>query len=295
MKIALVSYQVQKRYAEGLKEDEDDVLIRFLVNKGLAVERVVWDDLTVNWENYGVVVIKSPWDYHEKYEAFESWLHKLDQLSCTVLNPVSLIRWNSHKKYLLEIGQAGFDVIPSVVVSDGSSGDLSVLFETFANEKIILKPCISAGANNTMVLTQAMLKEKKNEIDALMAKQDFIIQPFMPQISQGEYSLLFFNGKFSHGLVKIPASGDFRVQHYFGGTFSRLDPDPEMIDTAGTLVKNFASDALYARVDGIMAEGKFLLMEIELIEPLLYMSVAPESYENYYAALRSMIGQKSHI
>lgn len=289
MKIALVSYQVQERYAEGLKEDEDTVLIRFLGNKGLNVEKVVWDDQAVNWSAYDIVIIKSPWDYHEKITAFMSWLSLLDELNCRVLNSTELIRWNIHKKYLIEVANAGFEVIPSVIITDSSTERIRDLFDEFGNEKLILKPCISAGANNTMVLTRQTLEDKKSEIEGMIAGNDFLVQPFMDQITEGEWSLVFFGGKYSHALLKVPAMGDFRVQHYYGGQFTQQVPDPDMIQKAEELVQKFASTSLYARVDGVAVKRRLVLMEIELIEPLLYLSVAEESYENYYSALKRVI------
>lgn len=290
--IALVCYQVQKIHSVGLEEDEDEVLIRFLSRKGLLVERVIWDDSEVDWTKYVAIVIKSPWDYHHKYDAFLSWLSRLDKLGCKVFNPTQLIRWNSHKKYLTEIAAEGFEVLPSVVLSGSSSKDLLALFDKLNSSEIVLKPCISAGATNTLVLTKELIKEKADEINQLIDGIDYLAQPFMPQIREGEWSLLFFGGKYSHGLLKMPAEGDFRVQHYYGGTFQRREPGKNMIETATTLVNRFAAESLYARVDGIIVDGSFMLMEIELIEPLLYLSLAPESYENYYSALEKMAGLK---
>lgn len=290
--IAIVSYQIQKLHFEGLNEDEDEILIRFLNTKGIPVERVIWDDTTVDWTKYEVIIIKSPWDYHYKHEAFLSWLSQLDQLPCKVLNPTQLIRWNFHKKYLTEIAASGFDVIPSVILSGVIAHDLPDLFHKFNSSKIVLKPCISAGAYNTLVLTREMIAEKSEEINQLMNGMDYLVQPFIPQIEEGEWSLLFFGGQYSHGLIKLPAEGEFRVQHYYGGTFQRHTPNEDTLKTASELVNRFAPNSLYARVDGVMVGGRFWLMEIELIEPMLYMTVAPESFENYYSALVQIAGFK---
>ncbi len=114
-------------------------------------------------------------------------------------------------------------------------------------------------------------------------------QPFMPEIADGEWSYLFFNGKFSHSLLKKPAEGDFRVQHYHGGTISKVAASPEQIKSAGLYVEKFATDTLYARVDGIHRNGELYLMELELIEPYLFLNTAPEAFHNYYVALIEII------
>lgn len=285
MTIALITYKAQERYSEGLTYNEDDELIIYLCKQGITIEKVIWDDANVDWTRYTAIVIKSPWDYHEKFDAFQNWLTRVETLGCKVLNSVDLLRWNSHKKYLLEIASAGFKVIPSAVLTSHSHETIEPFFTYFNTEKLIIKPCISAGANNTLVVSKANLATQEAILKKLLVEHDFLVQPFMPQITEGEWSLLFFGGVFSHALVKVPTQGDFRVQHYFGGTFERQTPSEQLLATAQAIVTQFAPDALYARVDGIMVDQMFTLMEIELIEPLLYLSVAEESYANYHRAL----------
>ncbi|PSR14105.1 MAG: hypothetical protein C7N36_05325 [Bacteroidetes bacterium] len=113
----------------------------------------------------------------------------------------------------------------------------------------------------------------------------------MPEIqSQGEISLLFFNGQFSHAILKKPQAHDFRVQSQFGGDYQIYHPAASLIDTAAHIVQIFGEQLLYARVDGILKAGKFLLMEVELIEPDLYFSQVPAAKGRFFAALEELVG-----
>jgi glutathione synthase/RimK-type ligase-like ATP-grasp enzyme len=124
------------------------------------------------------------------------------------------------------------------------------------------------------------------KVRALLSQQAFLVQPFIPQIEdEGEWSLLFFNGRFSHALLKKPTAGDFRVQQHFGGTIHAATPPTDLLVRATRYVTRFAPGCLYARVDGVRARGAFLLMELEIIEPFLYLLTHPDSYGNYYRAL----------
>jgi glutathione synthase/RimK-type ligase-like ATP-grasp enzyme len=171
----------------------------------------------------------------------------------------------------------------------GSSLDIEQYFEEFKTKKIIIKPCISAGADNTFKIDF----EKKNnfipQINDLLKNESIIIQPFIEEIYQGEYSFIFFNSKFSHSLLKIPKKDDFRVQHFFGGTIKPIEPELIYIKQANKYVEMFAKGTLYARVDGIIKKDEFHLMELELIEPYLYLDTSIQAYENYYKALMELI------
>jgi glutathione synthase/RimK-type ligase-like ATP-grasp enzyme len=149
---------------------------------------------------------------------------------------------------------------------------------------------VSGGAKNTFALTREAVPEIMPVIHQLLQEESFLVQPFLPQIqTQGEWSFVFFNGKFSHCLLKKAKSGDFRVQHYLGGTIHPDVPPAGLLDTTAAYVDRFAKGCLYARVDGVMADNRFLLMELELIEPFLFLDTHPHSYENYYQALQELL------
>ncbi|MDN3693354.1 hypothetical protein QWZ06_14185 [Chryseobacterium tructae] len=288
MKIAMIGYRMEKKFSEGIANDEDSELINYLSEKGLNVEAAIWNDKNVDWRSYAVAVIKSPWDYHNHLNEFLTWLDHIDQLGVKVLNPVDIIRWNSDKHYLKEILEKGFQVIPAQYIEKGSVFS-ELFFDNFKTDKLVVKPCVSAGAQNTITVNRNNFHERLIEINQLVKEQDYMVQPFVEEIKNGEWSFLFFNGKYSHCALKKPKEGDFRVQHYHGGSISYPIPDPMHIEQAGVFLKSLPLPTLYARVDGVIVNNSFHLMELELIEPFLFLNSDKNLLENYYQALKALI------
>jgi len=285
MKIAYITYSGVVKYsaANGFSEHLD--LLPYLRNKGFDIEQQIWDDLAVDWSTYDVALLKTPWDYHQKIEEFTAWLELLESLGVRLLNDYATVRWNMDKRYLKEVAAAGFDVIPSLFLDQGWAGDLEALFEELGTESIIVKPSISGGSKNTIAVRLADVSTAYTGIVDLVKQGDYIVQPLMQEVQNGEWSHVFFNGMHSHAILKRPAAGDFRVQQIYGGTIEQLFPSFDAIAHASSYVEHFAKDSLYARVDGLMVDGKFMLMELELIEPFLYLSYGANAVENYYRAL----------
>ena len=294
MKIALVCYHVLEKYQHQTVKDEDGPLLIFLQNKGLDIYREVWNDPAVKWSEYDFVVIKAPWDYHEQLDKFLSWLEMITKLGCKVLNPVDVIKWNSDKHYLSEIAGSGLSVIPTVVLERGSEINIDELRTQLNSETLVFKPCVSAGAKHTYKIDRNNVAEMLPKLKTLVQSDSFLVQEFSNEVvTEGEWSFIFFNGEFSHAIVKKPGSGDFRVQHYFGGTIQIKEVTTSQISMAGKYVSQFAKGCLYARVDGIMRNDVFFLMELELIEPLLFLDFSHNGLESaqngYYKALSRML------
>lgn len=290
MNIALVTYQDKGAYTSPTLENEDDLLLNFLKIKGLSIEKVIWNDLDVKWEDYDLAILKSPWDYFDLINDFYSWLAKLKSKNIKLLNPIDVVKWNADKHYLHDIEKAGLKVTPSIFIEKGTEIDLKLYLEKFNSNKIIIKPCVSGGSKNTFKVTAANVEEVNAKLNPLLKQEGFIIQPFLAEIEEeGEWSFLFFGGKFSHALLKKAKAGDFRVQHSFGGTIHPQDPPPHLLASAEKYVDQFAKGCLYARVDGAVVNGEFLLMELELIEPFLFLASSVNSYDNYYQAFKKLI------
>lgn len=288
MKIAFVGYKPQLKYAQGVTNDEDSELLSFLAQKGLDITPVIWNDPGINWPAYNLVLLKSPWDYHENIGAFYDWLEMLEKTGLRVLNPVDVIKWNSNKRYLKEIADKGLAVIPSLYLTKSDAVDQQ-LFHHFNAEDIVIKPCISAGAKNTITLNRQNFMEKASLVKGFLAEEDYLVQPFVKEISGGEWSFVFFNGIYSHCLLKTPKQGDFRVQHYLGGSITYPTAGSKHIQQAQEYVDAFARGTLYARVDGVLIEDDFQLMELELIEPYLFLNADNTLLERYYKALTDLI------
>ncbi|WP_242927696.1 ATP-grasp domain-containing protein [Pontibacter vulgaris] len=289
LQIALVTCQSLGSYTNNA-DSEDERLFHFLQAKGLQISFQVWDDEAVNWAAFDAIIIKSPWDYFDKIAAFYTWLDKLEHLGCRVLNPVRTLRWNADKLYFKDLQQQGIQVVPTVWLEQGSTFNAEAAFDALQCDKIIVKPRVSGGAKNTLAIERADATAYTSRINELLQEEPFLAQPFLEEIkTQGEWSFLFFNGKYSHTVLKTAKPGDFRVQHFFGGTIHTPTPQQELLATAQQIINSVASDCLYARVDGVELNGELVLMELELIEPFLFLATNEHALENYYEALSAQL------
>ncbi len=283
--IALITYTDTGNYS-SITDVENSQLYDLLTEKGLQVSLQIWDDPKVDWSQFDCLVLKSPWDYFDKIDAFYAWLDKLEQLRVRVLNPVGIVRWNADKRYLIDLQQQGVNVVPTVWLEAGSTFDAERVFAQLGTEKAIVKPAVSGGAKNTFALTPTEAKAQTSQLNVLLQQESFLAQPFVEEIkTKGEWSFLFFNGVYSHTVLKTAKPGDFRVQHFFGGEVHTPEPPAALLAAAQTIVDRHAVGCLYARVDGVEQNGDLALMELELIEPFLFMPMSDGAYERYYEAL----------
>ncbi|WP_246535274.1 ATP-grasp domain-containing protein [Litoribacter ruber] len=289
VKIGVVTCQSLGNYNNNA-ESEDAIVSELLAAEGFDFKFEVWSDPAVNWNQYTHLVVKSPWDYFDRYLEFKNWCENMIVSGIPVFNDLKTVLWNSDKKYLQEIQGKGHRIIPTRFLKQNQPVHIEPMFDEFATDNLIFKPSISGGAKNTLRLIKGSTHSLSDSLNELVKNEDFLLQPFIPEIiAEGEYSLIFFNGKFSHAVLKSPKEGDFRVQHFFGGKISSIQPSDSLMDSATKIVEDFAKDCLYARVDGVLIEGVFYLMELELIEPYLFLFTHPEAKKNYMAALKEKL------
>lgn len=287
--VAIASYVSVGAY-DANTVDEDALLSEVLTEMGIAHRIVAWSDPEVDWSDFSQVLIKSTWDYFDYYPEFLVWLDRLEALGIPALNEVATLRWNSSKDYLLEIESNGFPCVAGKLLPKGSLTTLDQLFELVPAEQLVVKPLVSGGAKNTLKISRTDEPAVLEKILQWVQEEDFLVQPYIKEIVEvGEYSLLFFNETFSHAVLKTPAPADFRVQHYYGGTIQEITPDASLLAAAKGLVDRYAKNTLYARVDGVLVEGVFHLMELELIEPYLFLGLSDKALPNYKAALRKRL------
>jgi glutathione synthase/RimK-type ligase-like ATP-grasp enzyme len=289
MKIGIATYQDIGRYL-SVVPNEDEMLLDLFKNNGHEVELEIWDNPNANWKKYDVVIIKSTWDYFVgKIDLFYNWLTYLKVNNIPCLNNPDLIRWNADKHYLLEIEAAGLPIVPSYIIEQNDTFDATLPFEKFNVEEVIIKPCVSGGAMNTLRLNKQNVEEHVSQINNWLQDQAYIVQPLKSEIiSEGEWSFLFFNGKFSHQLLKVAKEGEFRIQHFFGGSITTPMVNEVLLKEAQKYIDGFAKNALYARVDGVWSNGRFELMELELIEPYMFFFTNELSLTNYYNAFETL-------
>lgn len=242
----------------------DQLLIEPLERYGLIAEPVVWDDKKTDWESFDRLIIRSCWNYYRQYEKWLDWLDNLKAKNIIVWNQIEVMKWNSHKSYLLDLEQKGVKIIPTRIAKAG---------ERVEDEDLVIKPLVGARAHNLKRTQKIKLKE------------DSLVQPFVSEIQEGEYSLVFVNNKYSHGVIKKPKKKDYRVNFAFGGTAQLIEVPREYIVTAEEILNLIPSRLLYARVDGVIKNYEFLLMELELIEPHLFFDLYPNGAVNMVKAL----------
>lgn len=261
-------------------------VIPALIERGCQAQAVVWTDSSVQWNTFDLVVMRNVWDYFMKYEAFMAWLEKLQTQGIKVSNPIEVIKANSHKFYLENLRSQGIPIVPTVFARQNSSVDLQTTFNQQHWQEGIVKPAVSAGAYKTYKIDQAEAKEYQTKVDDLLQNRDILIQEFLPEIqTDGEWSLLFFNGKYSHAVRKVPKNQDFRVQSEFGGQTLAETPAAFIIEQAQKIIDLYDQPLLYVRVDGVVAKGSFLLMELELIEPELFLDQHSHAVSRFAEAI----------
>lgn len=286
LRVAIVSYVSTGAY-DANTIDEDQLLSKILTELGISHEIQPWSDLSVDWSSYTHLLIKSTWDYFDYYPEFLDWIEKIKALGIPVLNDLDVVKWNSDKRYLLEIEAKGFPTIAGVLLEKGSKPTLDQIQKMVSSDTIVVKPLVSGGAKNTLKIPVEEWPKFEEKVTQLVKEEAFLAQPFVKEVAEvGEFSLIFFNQQFSHAVLKTPAKSDFRVQHYFGGTIQVIQPDFNLLKLAQKLIDTFGKGTLYGRVDGVLIDGVFHLMELELIEPYLFLGLSEMAIPNYKNALR---------
>lgn len=269
--------------AARARVDPDDAhLAATLERLGLPPTVCVWNDAQVDWSAFDLVLIRTIWDYHRHHAAFGQWLDRLDRLGVATVNDSRLLRWNSDKRYLAKLDRLGVATIPSRL-AHGS--ELARVLASMPGASVVVKPTISGGA------WQTLRGEVGDEAFAVAVAQlpptmDYLVQPYLPEIaSAGEWSLLYFGGEYSHAVIKHPAAGDYRVQDEHGGRSHPATPDAATRAAAGRALAALTGAGhdvpAYARVDGVVSGGRFVLMELELIEPSLFLAGQPRAAERF--------------
>ncbi len=273
--------------------DDDRLVIDPLRRIGVEVTAVPWDTQNAGWRRFDAIILRSCWDYHKRIEEFSAWIDEREREDRTaVRNPPAAIRWNKDKSYLQEIQAAGVPVVPTLFLRRGSSASLPRLLDQQAWSHAVVKPSISASAFRTWMTTSATAPDQQTDLDSLLARSGVMIQEYFPEIeTAGEWSLIFLDGKHSHTVRKRPRAGDFRVQEELGGTVQPGNLSRSLVDQAGRVFAAAPELAplLYARVDGLVREGIFFLMELELIEPSLFLGFNPGAPARFAAAIRKTI------
>jgi len=257
----------------------DELLIPPMNDLGWDVSFIPWDLSDVNWDEYDIVLIRSTWDYQSRIQEFLKVLESIDKSKSLLLNPLPIIQQNIEKTYLIELEAKGIDTIPSIFQKKFSSEEVMQSFSDFNCDKIIIKPVVGANADNIILGSKFEIKSQLHEIKSVYSELPYIIQPFLNSVlKEGEFSLMYFNNKYSHAISKIPKEGDFRVQEEHGGKIDIIKKVPKEIQNlADKVIKILPKNCFFSRIDILLMHGKPKVIEVELIEPSLYFNLEPES------------------
>jgi len=280
--------------ARGLDEDMP-LLLAALAARGLVAAEVVWDDPAIEWGGFDLVVVRSTWDYFARREEFLAWAERVAAVTA-LHNPVSVLRWNSDKRYLRDLERAGVPIVPTTFVEPGEEAAAALPEEEVLD--LIVKPAVSAGSNDTA-------RYRAGERDAALAHvarlqsegRVAMVQPYQRAVDEhGETALLYFDGRFSHAIRKgaIFAGGPQMV----GGLFAREDTQPREpsvaerevgdagLRAAAAVLPAETTPLLYARVDLVpLADGNPGVLELELCEPSVFVAHAAGSADRLAAAI----------
>jgi len=270
----------------GLTPDDRGAIPAFSA-RGIEVVPVVWTEPLPR--GLDALVLRSTWDYHLRLADFRAWVVAVEARGLPLWNPPDTIRWNVDKAYLLEVERRGVPILPTRHAVRGSGVALPALLREAGWEQAVVKPSISGGAFETW-RTGAGAEDAARFASQLEA-MDCLVQPFAPELVEtGEWSLLFFHSRYSHAVLKRPTAGDFRVQEEFGGVVQPAKAPPDLVAAATRALEAAGHETLYARVDGVVRKGRLELMELELVEPSLFLETSPDASERFAAAMGEVLG-----
>ena len=255
--------------------------IKALEETGVTVSVAPWQAGHEEFADADLILPLAVWDYASDPDGFRDWLLKVKQSGGIFANRSALMAWNMNKAYLLDLQREGIHV-PTTHYVTNSDQVLSAI-NSHGWDRVVIKPAIGQSGNGVRMLTAG-------EIDQLSLHQPHILQNWIPEIQQGELSMVFFEGVFSHAVRRMPAKDEWRANSQYGAIVKPASAPKSAIDAAVDCLHTLPVIPLYARVDGVMISEDFLLTELELIEPALFFEFAPSAAMRFATVIRNLIG-----
>jgi glutathione synthase/RimK-type ligase-like ATP-grasp enzyme len=266
---------------------DDEAAVQPLSELGWHVSTLPWRQTDRHWSDFDVVIIRSTWDYWENVPEFLSTLEQIDGQT-RLANPLTLVRWNIEKTYLRDLaGNRGIAIVPTLWVDSLQTVSFDDLQEKLSSRDIVIKPTVGANGENVIRVSADDTFENKKQAVERYRNRACMVQPFIAGILiEGEYSLFFFNGVYSHAVSKVPAKGEFRSQEERGAQIRMCSPGDNLLNSAQRAIDALELQPLYARVDLVRGPlGEWLVMELELIEPSMYLRTAYDAAGDFAAAI----------
>jgi len=260
-------------------ESDVDVLLRdALAARDVDVHRPRWNDTEVDWASFDLAVVRTTYDYVDDRDGFVAWAARAaDQVA--LHNPADVLRWNTHKSYLIELEERGAPVVPTAWLAAGDRIDLAGLLRSRGWQEAVLKPAVGAGSEGIVrVTTGTAAPAGQDELEQLLAVGDVMVQPFRHRIAHGELSLVAIEGRVVHAVRKRPVAGEYRVQGRFGGAYAAEVATSPAVALGEWILGALGTPLLFARIDLVEADdGTLELSEVEATEPDLYLAQSPAS------------------
>jgi glutathione synthase/RimK-type ligase-like ATP-grasp enzyme len=269
--------------------EDDLLLVSALEEIGINAVPAVWSRAEIDWTSFDALIMRTPWDYFERAAEFRRWLDERIASGVLMMNSREILDWNFDKGYLQDLAREGVELVPTICIARQEKADIVALARARGWDEIVIKPTVGGGGYRVYRFRLDEFPRYADDIAQTLADRGVLVQPFLPEIMAGELSLLYFDGVFSHAVRKRPSGGDYRVQFQYGGTNENAEVSEELIAQARVCVEHAPALPVYARVDGVVKDGRFLLMELEIFEPLMFLARHPEAPGRFARAIRGRL------
>jgi glutathione synthase/RimK-type ligase-like ATP-grasp enzyme len=268
----------------GVPDAETPQVRDALRARGLSAAIVDWRDPAVAWEAARATIVRSPWNYIEHFDEFVAWVDRVDEVS-TLWNPAAVVKWNLHKSYLLELQAAGAPIVPTVLLTQSSSASFDALLDAQGWDAAVVKPAVSVGAIGAGRFI-AGDPAAQAHLDAALQKGDALVQQYAASVEDGgEVSVVVIDGRVTHAVRKRPALGDYRTHPQYGGTSEPVEPGTAAAGLARRLLGTLPAAVLYARADVVEISGSWHVMELEVVEPRLWLDARAGLVDEFVDAI----------
>lgn len=269
---------------------DDGLLQAELASRGLTSVRVDWADRAVDWAAFRCAVFRTTWDYFERLGEFSAWLAAVAGRT-RLCNDRDTVAWNIDKHYLADLEARGVPVVPTRFIERGTTAPLVDVLASAGWDEAVIKPCVSGAARHTYRVVPDDAARIETIVRPLLEGESFLLQPFLPDVvATGEDTLVVIDGRCTHALRKRARPGDFRVQDDHGGTVHECRPSAAQVELAEAAMAACPRRPAYGRVDMVRdREGRHVVMELELVEPELWLRRHPPAAAALAAAIARVV------
>lgn len=286
-------------------DSESVILMKDLEKKGIDSSLEDWDDPETKWGESSLAINRTTTNYVFDPRKYLEWARRVEEVT-TLWNPSEVLKWNYHKRYILELQDAGVPVPETILIEQNADKPLNQMLEAVEWDEFVLKPCIGAGSMGLKRFTKDSpdLEHHFRNLNQKGYSQifpfgevsydpcDILIQPFLTEITEvGEASLIFFGGEFSHSVIKKPRTGDFRAHPLWGAEVQRYNASEEEREVGYGALDVVGYPTEYARIDMIMTRSGPLIIEVELIDPFLFFDHFPDTVDTFTHHIENFLKQ----